>query len=74
MTDSEPLSAVVKEMQRWYGLILFIDDQKLVDRPVTMSASLESQSDAIKALEKEEQVAFGYDKAGQNMHLHDAGH
>jgi ferric-dicitrate binding protein FerR (iron transport regulator) len=74
VADSEPLSVVVKELQRWYGLILFIDDKTLVDRPVTMSASLDSQDAAIKALEKGGKLAFSYDKTGKNMQLHDAGH
>jgi len=73
VADSEPLQVVVRELQRWYGLILFIKDKSLVDRPVTMSASLDSQGDALKALEKGGKLSFGYDPTGKNMELRDAG-
>ena len=68
---NRPLRDAIKQMNRWYSLELKVADSALLNRPVTVNASLESSRDAIAALEKTGKLTFGYD-ADRKMVLSDA--
>lgn len=68
---NRPLRDVLTELRRWYGLELYLKDATILDRPVTLTASLDSPRDAITALEKGANVVFGWE--GKNMILTDGG-
>lgn len=61
---------VLPELKRWYGLDLKVPDVPLLDRPVTMTASLDSPMEAIKGVEQSAQLKFGYE--GETMVFRDA--
>lgn len=63
------LRDALPEMRRWYGLDLKVVDLPLLDRKVTVRASLDSPMEAIKALEVSGQLKFGYE--GKTMVLND---
>lgn len=48
---NQPLRRVLAEMKKWYGIDIVPKDTSFLDRPVSMSASLDSAKVAIKALE-----------------------
>jgi transmembrane sensor len=64
---NRPLRDVLPELKRWYGLDLKVPDLTLLDRPVTVRASLDSPMEAIKALEQSGNLKFGYE--GETMVL-----
>jgi len=64
-----PLREVLPEFKRWYGINLAVSDSALLDRPVTMSAGIDSSRDAIAALESSAGLEFGYQ--GKDMILRD---
>lgn len=61
VVDAKPLSAVLPQFVRWYGLDIKVPDQSLLTRPVTMRAKLASSREAIAALEKAANVKFDYE-------------
>jgi ferric-dicitrate binding protein FerR (iron transport regulator) len=57
-------------LKDWYGDDIKVPDLPLLDRPVTIKASLDSPLEAIQAVEKSANVKFGYE--GKTMVFHDA--
>jgi len=49
---NQPLRKVLSEMKRWYGIEITAKDSSFFDRPVSMTASLDSSKVALKALEE----------------------
>lgn len=70
VTDNAPLRRVLAELKRWYGLDIAAKDTSILGRPVSMTSSLESNNDAIKALEAAAAVKVTYE--GKNMIMIDA--
>lgn len=68
---NRPLRDVLPQLKRWYGLDIKVLDRPLLDRPVTMQASLDSPREAYTAVEKSANVKFGYE--GKTMVFRDAG-
>jgi ferric-dicitrate binding protein FerR (iron transport regulator) len=68
--SNRQLRDVLPQLKRWYGLDIKVVDLPLLDRPVSMQASLDSQMEAIKAIEKSANVKFGYE--GKTMVFRDA--
>ncbi|MHB8837884.1 MAG: FecR family protein [Gemmatimonadaceae bacterium] len=48
----QPLRRVLAEFKKWYGINIVPKDSSFMDRPVSMTASLDSSKVAIKALEE----------------------
>jgi ferric-dicitrate binding protein FerR (iron transport regulator) len=59
-------------LQRWYGLTLTPQDKALLDRPVTMRASVDSMRAAIRELQQSAKVLVDYD--GKRNRVWDGGH
>jgi ferric-dicitrate binding protein FerR (iron transport regulator) len=49
---NQPLRKVLAEFRKWYGIEITPKDSSFLDRPVSMSASLDSSKVAMKALEE----------------------
>ena len=69
---NRPLRHALKAINRWYATEVVVRDSALLNRPVTVSASLQSPADAIAALEKTGKLAFGYEDDGKTRVLRDA--
>lgn len=63
--NDRPLKEVLPQIRRWYGADILVKDLTLLDRKVTMHASLDSLMQAIHGVEKSAAVEFGY--VGPNM-------
>jgi ferric-dicitrate binding protein FerR (iron transport regulator) len=63
------LRDVLPQLKRWYNLDLTVPDKALLDRRVTLRASLDSSGQAIRGVEKSAGVTFGYH--GQTMVFED---
>jgi ferric-dicitrate binding protein FerR (iron transport regulator) len=55
------LRDALPQLRRWYGIDIKVPDLPLLDRPVTIQASLDSPKEAITAIEQSANVKFGYD-------------
>ena len=64
------LREVLPLLKRWYGLDIKVVDTKLLDRPVTLQASLDSPKEAYTGVEQSANVKFGYE--GKTMVFTDA--
>jgi ferric-dicitrate binding protein FerR (iron transport regulator) len=64
------LRAVLPQLKRWYGVDIKVTDLPLLDRPVTLQASLDSPKEAITGVEQSANVKFGYE--GKTMVFTDA--
>lgn len=64
------LRDVLPLLKRWYGLDIKVVDTKLLDRPVTLQASLDSPKEAYTGVEQSANVKFGYE--GKTMVFTDA--
>ena len=62
---NRPLRDVLPQLRRWYGLTVNVPQAALLDRPVTLRASLDSSRQAIRAIEESTGLEFGY--IGPNM-------
>jgi DNA-directed RNA polymerase specialized sigma24 family protein len=69
VTQNLPLRKVLVEFKKWYGLDIVPKDTTFLDRPITMSASLESKMDGIAALEAAGKLKLGFE--GASMALYD---
>lgn len=67
----KPMREALHQLQRWYALGLVVRDSSIMDRKVSMNASLDSSRNAISALEQSANVKFGYE--GRVRVLRDAG-
>ena len=57
----KPMREALHQLQRWYALGLVVRDSSIMDRTVSMNASLDSSRNAISALEQSANVKFGYE-------------
>ena len=64
------LRDVLPQLKRWYGVDIKVLDLPLLDRPVSLQASLDSPKEAISGVEKSANVKFGYE--GKTMVFRDA--
>jgi ferric-dicitrate binding protein FerR (iron transport regulator) len=64
------LRDVLPQLKRWYGIDIKVLDTPLLDRMVTIQASLDSPKEAISAVEQSAKVKFGYE--GKTMVFRDA--
>lgn len=55
------LRDALPQLRRWYGVDIKVIDLPLLDRPVTIQASLDSPKEAITAIEQSANVKFGYE-------------
>lgn len=63
--NERPLKEVLPQIKRWYGADILVKDLTLLNRKVTMHASLDSLLQAIHGVETSSGLAFGY--VGPNM-------
>jgi ferric-dicitrate binding protein FerR (iron transport regulator) len=52
VAEHQPLRKVLSEIKKWYGIDIVPKDTSFLDRPVSMTAMLDSAKVAIKALEE----------------------
>jgi ferric-dicitrate binding protein FerR (iron transport regulator) len=62
---NRPLREVLPQLRRWYGLTVNVPQTALLERPVTLRASLDSSRQAIRGIEQSTGLEFGY--IGPNM-------
>ena len=70
VTQNLPLRKVLVELKKWYGLDITSKDTSIMNRPITMTASLESKMDGVEALETAGGVKLGFE--GISMVLFDS--
>lgn len=68
VTQNLPLRQVLSELKKWYALEIIPRDTTILNRPVSMTASLESSKDAITALETAGSVKLGFEGLAMVMH------
>jgi ferric-dicitrate binding protein FerR (iron transport regulator) len=66
-----PLRDALREMSRWYGYDIKVRDSTLLNRPVSVTAGLQSPRDAVAALERSGKLKFDYEDDGRTMVLRD---
>ncbi len=64
VVTNQPLEKVLKGIKLWYGVDIATRDSSLNQRPITMTASLESSGDAVAALEASGNVKHEFEKKG----------
>ena len=64
VVTNQPLATVLKGIKVWYGLDILSRDSSMNQRPITMTASLESSGDAVAALEASGGVKHAFEKGG----------
>lgn len=64
VVTNQPLAKVLKDIKVWYGIDIATRDSSLNQRPITMTASLESSGDAVAALEASGNVKHEFEKKG----------
>jgi ferric-dicitrate binding protein FerR (iron transport regulator) len=67
---NQPLGEAIKRIRRWYNMELNVKDKALLERPVTLSATITESGQMVDALQAAAKVKFGYD--GGRMILTDA--
>jgi ferric-dicitrate binding protein FerR (iron transport regulator) len=70
VVNNRSLRLALDQTRRWYGLALVPADMSLMDRKVSVDASLESSKEMIAAIEKSGNLKFGWDD--KTMKLYDA--
>lgn len=68
---NRPLKDALREVQRWYGDSMATPDPKILDRPVTIHAKLDSLMGAITQIEQTGHVKFEF--IGKQKAFKDAG-
>ena len=66
------LRDVLPQLRRWYGLDIKVLDAPLLDRMVTIQASLDSPKEAINAIQQSAHVQFAWGADGKTMLFKDA--
>lgn len=66
------LRDVLPQLRRWYGLDIKVLDAPLLDRMVTIQASLDSPKEAINAVQQSAHVQFAWGADGKTMLFKDA--
>jgi ferric-dicitrate binding protein FerR (iron transport regulator) len=69
---NRPLRDALRDMSRWYGYDIKVRDSTLLNRSVSVTASLKSPRDAVAALERSSGLKFDYEDDGRTMVLRDA--
>jgi len=59
--DDTPLRDVLPQLRRWYGMEIGVPDAAMLDRRVTVRASLDSSMQVIHGIEKSTGLQFGYE-------------
>jgi transmembrane sensor len=59
--SNRQLREVLPQLKRWYGVDIKVLDLPLLDRPVSLQASLDSPKEAISGVEKSANVRFDYE-------------
>jgi ferric-dicitrate binding protein FerR (iron transport regulator) len=59
--SNRQLRDVLPQLKRWYGVDIKVLDLPLLDRPVSLQASLDSPKEAISGVEKSANVKFDYE-------------
>ena len=70
IVSQKPLRLALVSMKRWYGFEIVVPKAELMEKPVTIKASLDSAMQAIHQVEKSAGVLFGY--YGENMAFSDS--
>src|SRR5690349_1001084 len=70
--SNRQLRDVLPQLRRWYGLDIKVIDRTLLDRMVTMQASLDSPKEAINAVQQSANVQFAWAPDGKTMVFNDA--
>src|SRR6185503_15487998 len=60
--SNRQLREVLPQLKRWYGVDIKVLDLPLLDRPVSLQASLDSPKEAISGVEKSANVKFDYEE------------
>jgi ferric-dicitrate binding protein FerR (iron transport regulator) len=66
VSEHLPMRKVIAELKRWYTLDVVVKDSSFLDRPVLMTASLDSTEKAIAAFEEGGAVSIAFD-AGKRV-------
>jgi len=67
--SNRQLRDVLPQLKDWYGSDIKVTDLPLLNRPVSIKASLDSPLEAINAVERSANLKFGYE--GKTMVFHD---
>jgi len=70
--SNRQLRDVLPQLKRWYGLDIKVVDRALLERMVTMQASLDSPKEAINAVQQSANVQFAWAPDGKTMVFNDA--
>jgi ferric-dicitrate binding protein FerR (iron transport regulator) len=70
--SNRSLRDVLPQLKRWYGLDIKVVDRPLLDRMVSMQASLDSPKEAINAVQQSANVQFAWAPDGKTMVFNDA--
>jgi ferric-dicitrate binding protein FerR (iron transport regulator) len=67
----QPLRTALARIRRWYGFDIVVPKTEYLERPVTLTASMDSSMQAIHAVEASTGLLFGF--YGENMAFSDSG-
>ena len=67
---NKPLKSALASIKRWYGYDIMVAKPEMLNRPVTLTASLDSAMQAVAGVEKSTGLLFGY--YGANMGFSDS--
>jgi ferric-dicitrate binding protein FerR (iron transport regulator) len=70
--SNRQLRDVLTSLRRWYGLDIKVLDAPLLDRLVTIQASLDSPKEAINAVQQSANLQFAWGEDGKTMLFKDA--
>ncbi len=68
--NRKPLRTALAHIKRWYGFDIVVPKPEFLERPVTLTASMDSSMQAIHAVEKSTGLLFGF--YGDNMAFSDS--
>ncbi len=68
--NNKPLRTALAHIKRWYGFDIVVPKNEYLNRPVTLSASMDSSMQAIHEVEKSTGLMFGF--YGANMAFSDS--
>ena len=68
--NNKPLKEALAQIKRWYGFDIMVAKPEMLNRPVTLTASLDSAMQAVAGVEKSTGLLFGY--YGANMGFSDS--
>ncbi len=68
--NKQPLRTALARLKRWYGFDIVVPKPEYLERPVTITASMDSSMQAIHAVEASTGLLFGF--YGENMAFSDS--